>query len=767
MSTSAVGWQVDLPGLSSLVLNMGAAGLKKFAQAGVDVHTLLCMGEIAEVCPASPEYRRDISICRQQQRKQSIWLYKVVEIGTASNFIADELLKKRAGENIIALMSTILPLISEEDCDMFILKLFEAYKVHADKTPGFSQLQAFRDSILPLARQTPFKDKTYQYHMLLCGLRSDMIHKVHSSLPSVDTLVHLVQLFERMSQGDPKHILSYHGWVGAAWVIAYARHVLGLPVCVLRTPQAPVPINGEYQDARVLVYISEDEARCELLVAGVVDDLIVPNAQDSTLHNRWMIDLNNVNLHELYLPCDPTYDQAISTITVSLTMRFIKQVVNDLDQARNDSYPKTSKWLQGYFSYCLPQIERRGLRVLEKMGFRISQDTNLDRNTWKDFVVIQDEAKLDQIDISPGPLLLQCSLAGKDRSDAKHLTFTEAGRRVVCLSIWVACIAPWLALSNWGDNLHLISTQVLADGNRAIDAISPKVTSDGLDTVKICLGYWESQRHSVKYLFAIPRLHDRVSAITKQLLYIVVGEKWPEAATNVCARENHGIVLTRAAAGRYSIDFEAVIVNCYAGHISMLGERKPQIEASMSGANFNARIDLEREIPLKPINAFPELRLITESRLTRTSVQISSRVIMRDRLIRVKNPGFEDDDLITAYVTSSLTSSCSHPYDAPTLPTTTREVHVTHGIDFAELRTAPEDGLTIFMLAVDQNPYGQWISVHSHPRFQTQSPYILQRHMCTGCTIELIKKLYDNRRGSPELKSWYIIPARLEGEAME
>lgn len=109
MSTAAVGYQVDLPGLASLVLNLGAAGLKKFAQAGVDVHTVSCMGEIAGLSPACPEYRREISDCRQQQRKQSIWLYKLVEIGTASNFVTDELLKRKAGENIVALMSTILP----------------------------------------------------------------------------------------------------------------------------------------------------------------------------------------------------------------------------------------------------------------------------------------------------------------------------------------------------------------------------------------------------------------------------------------------------------------------------------------------------------------------------------------------------------------------------------------------------------------------------------------------------------------------------------
>lgn len=116
-----VGWQVDLPGLASLVLNPGASGLKRFAEAGVDFHTVLCMGEIAEKCAASNEYRRELSVCRQAQRTESQWLYKLVEIGAATNFVADELLKKRAGENIVALLSAILPVMSESSCDNLLL----------------------------------------------------------------------------------------------------------------------------------------------------------------------------------------------------------------------------------------------------------------------------------------------------------------------------------------------------------------------------------------------------------------------------------------------------------------------------------------------------------------------------------------------------------------------------------------------------------------------------------------------------------------------
>lgn len=54
ISGSGVGLQIDLPGLTSHMMNLGVAGLRKFAQAGADLHTLLCMREIAEICPACP-----------------------------------------------------------------------------------------------------------------------------------------------------------------------------------------------------------------------------------------------------------------------------------------------------------------------------------------------------------------------------------------------------------------------------------------------------------------------------------------------------------------------------------------------------------------------------------------------------------------------------------------------------------------------------------------------------------------------------------------
>ena len=75
-STSGIGarsvqWQADIPGLTQLILRIGARGLKKLALAGVNVHTLSCLLMIGECTPASTACRRALLRCRNAQRQES------------------------------------------------------------------------------------------------------------------------------------------------------------------------------------------------------------------------------------------------------------------------------------------------------------------------------------------------------------------------------------------------------------------------------------------------------------------------------------------------------------------------------------------------------------------------------------------------------------------------------------------------------------------------------------------------------------------------
>lgn len=64
--------------------------------------------------------------------------------------------------------------------------------------------------------------------------------------------------------------------------MSYARRVLRLSVCVLRSTSMPVPISGDYQSARVLNHLYERENRYEILLHRDVQHFFVTKSLDSS-----------------------------------------------------------------------------------------------------------------------------------------------------------------------------------------------------------------------------------------------------------------------------------------------------------------------------------------------------------------------------------------------------------------------------------------------------------------------------------------------------
>lgn len=392
MSAGGVGWQVDLPSLSSLVLKLSSAGLKRFAQAGVDFHTILCMGEITEKCPASNSYRRELSECRQAQRKQSKLLYTLVEIGAATNFVADELLKKRAGENIVALMSCAITVMSESSCDNMLLKLFEACTTPMERTPGFGQLRAFCTTLLPLARKTQFKDRVFQYHLLTKQLLENKEHifdtSAYRSIPDEDTMVQLILSLAKVVQ-ESHTILEFRGFNGAAWVITYARYVLGLPVCVLRSSSSFVPINGDYHEAKVFVYVYETESTCQVLIQGKVCDLFIVKSIGVSGEEGWTIDIDTTNLLDSYVPPTDPFRNAINLIGRSMINEYTV-LLAESGASRRFAIQWAAQFMScglvSYSSYCLPAIRRKAHSNFALFGFDREETVTANRVPWAQFV---------------------------------------------------------------------------------------------------------------------------------------------------------------------------------------------------------------------------------------------------------------------------------------------------------------------------------------------------------------------------------------------
>ena len=502
-----VGWQVDLPGLASLVLNLGASGLKRFAQAGVDFHTILCMGEIAEKCAASNEYRRELSLCREAQRSESQWLYKLVEIGAATNFVADELLKKRAGENVVALMSAIIPVMSESSCDNLLLKLFEACNTPLDKTPGFGQLRSIRSSLTPIARKTQFKDKVFQYHLFSRQLLdtdastntdastiNHTAYDAYESIPSEETAVQVILALSKMVQEESGLILAYHGLRGSGWVIAYARHILGLPVCVLRSTSTQVPISGDYQSARVLAYLFEQENKCELLSNRNVQELFVTKSLDPSSHAGWSIDVRSTNVLDSYISAADPLRKGVSVVARSMAHSYIQKLANKA-LGYDSTFDFSEKGMIGYPVYCLPALRKRVTRILSLLGFDPVEASECENNQWSDYIRLQRPAPEDSppkksiftdkktilTETAPpyliiaGPAWIKSNLGHtqvsgnsrrmkcwKDASAAYQDTrLDEQGTRHVSFLSRIVEAACLLSFTDWDENLRLLSISFL------------------------------------------------------------------------------------------------------------------------------------------------------------------------------------------------------------------------------------------------------------------------------------------------------------------
>jgi len=688
-----VGWQVDIPGLASLVFKLGASRLKRFAQAGVDLHTVVCMWEIAEKCPASIDYRREISACRQRQPKQSQWFYTAVELGSATNFVADELLKNRAGENVIALMSASLPVMSETSCDAMLLELFEAAGAPLDKTPGLGQLRSLRETLLPLARSTTFKDKVFQYHILAKRLlRGDAgIDNALTSLsvPSEKTTVEVILSLSALMQ-DPTLILDYHGLRGAAWVIAYARHVLGLPVCVLRSISKSVPISGDYQSARVLVHIYEGEGKFEILAQKQVRDYFVTESLDTASYDGWCVDVREINVLDSYMPTHSSRS-AISIIMRTMANDTVERLVLGLNDSRRESSLVRGRSLEivPYLVYCLPTIRKRAQKILELFGCEAEVDESSQLGTWKDFFSMQDGERdrdagrfpanseyLSRYYMVSGPAWKTTGLGapcgasiGTFEIDQQRLDKDSQQRIAFLLKLVHA--ASWLAFTDWHENVRFLSITFLEKDI-----------------------HWSSYYpfycpfYGAPYILEEEWFHsrNRVEFFPDDLCKIVAiisigglreGEPSFKDKSLLCL-EHKGIIFAQNATFRETLDFTACVLHLTSGIIVVHNEPRKAIHAASPDEKPKLKIEPPKCVQadnFSPVDLFSSISVTTRVVNSGKDLGLHQRAILNDAITTVRIPG----DISSALLRTCVSLPCKHDYY--------REIKSTY-------ETRPENSLT-------------------------------------------------------------------------
>ena len=797
-SGGGVGWQVDLPGLASLVLNLGASGLKRFAEAGVDFHTILCMGEIAEKCAASNEYRRELSVCRQAQRTESQWLYKLVEIGAATNFVADELLKKRAGENVVALMSAILPVMPESSCDNLLLKLFEACNTPLDKTPGFGQLRSIRKSLTPLARKTQFKDRAFQYHVLSRQLLdtdvSTVNHTAYESIPSEETAVQVILALSKLVQEDSRLILAYHGLRGSGWVIAYARHVLGLPVCVLKSTSTPVPINGHYQSARVLAYLFEQENKCELLSNRDVQDLFVTKSLDPSSHSGWSIDVGTTNVLDSYISAADPLRNGVSVLARSMANSYIEKLAREFsepyDALSDVPGDGENQGLIKYPVYCLPALRKRVTRILSLLGFDPVEESEFANSEWSEYIRVKkpmhegSQRKKETVTKpSPPPYLVagpawikysfghtqisrnDQSMEGWKDSLATHqdTRLDEQGIRHISFLSRIVEAACLLSFTDWDQNLRLLSTSFLE---------SPASWSEGHVFIQSLFGLLDH--------YHFQRL-GMIELCTNTIDMCIGGQEvWtPDfSEEKMLAFQHHGIVFAQNAAFYQTLDLQSCFVHLLPGAIIAEGEGKMRMYTNYTHRRgIESRTHSDRQVHelFTPVDSFPGISFSTRLKTSGESIYLQQDALVHDQIHAIQSPGSISGALRRLYVTKG----CDHRYYDTITATEVEKI-------FEKLRgdmvKRQEEGLTIvaaqglflagaacrssmhelWLQAVDQNGPGQWLAYQD---LDNEHGYtVLQRSCCTACACKRSMGCYEYGVVRQVAR---IIYGRLAGEDME
>jgi hypothetical protein len=759
-SVGSVGWQVDLPGLASLVLNLGTAGLKRFAEAGVDFHTILCMGEIAEQCPASNEYRRELSECRQKQRKQSQWLYKVVEIGAATNFVADELLKRRAGENVVALMSALLPVMSESSCDNLLLKLFEASATPLDKTPGFGQLRCIRETLMPLARKTQFKDKVFQYHSLVRHLleKSDPVIEMsaYQSIPDEDTAVHLILSLAKLTQQEPNEIIEFDGLNGAGWVIAYARHVLGLPTCILSSASTSLPISGDYRNARVILNIFAKEAKCQLLVGGDIQEFITKPCPATSNGDGWVIDTSRVNVLDSYISQSDPMRKGTSPIARSMVHECTEVLSESLRNPLNISRTPVHG-LAIYGQYCLPAVRRKAQKVLGYLGFdpaeadsahlgceRLSRYLDPVKGKLCDYIqeVLVPGLK-SKHSMIPGYMWTKSNLGHIEANEqAEHDSFDATGAKCINYIFRMVYAACRLAFTDWDQHLRLISVSLL-EGEEYY--LTPNASASPLKN--LC--------QSIIDITVGGRQHTTPS----------FGED------DLVAFQHRGVVFAHGTALYQNINLDACYIHLVPGGIAFNGEKKYSIFTDPERQRREGIwiADPEPQIATyRPADHFPEPNVVSRVRSSLHGVVLIRNVVIDHRLHTL--PRARNN--LQALSNVVVTTPCEHSYygeldfDTITHYEFFKNAVIHQGIQVPVFPGAHWDQhteLEVWLESVDQNPVAQWLATQDFhdPRCFT----VIQRDCCMACVFKRIDAALRQDNRPPQFVR--IVNGRIAGEDMK
>ncbi|KAK3395739.1 hypothetical protein B0T20DRAFT_455578 [Sordaria brevicollis] len=381
MASDLPALQVDLTGLAQMMMTMGAGGLKKLASSGIDLHTVGSMYALGQLAPACQDFRNRLHKARQEQRKEQWWI-GLVELGAGINYVVDEFLKTRAGENVISLLTPIISVLDDQSSSTLMSSLFDHMKIPLEEIPGTGRLQAIRSITLPIARKLGFAERLAEIHRWLDSDRfrahgSPVDLLLSDAVPAVETAVAVITALKTLtmqSQEGSKRLV-FCGMRGAAWVLVYASLVLGLGVCVVDKEGVPIPVTQPYSSAVVLLIPSKpDEVKLQTLITSMDQLIEEPQSSSSTLGMNWLITCGpeGCNIFSLLCGCDLADHSQVGSLIFTITMRYIENYEDELHRNGEDqSMPDllvSSKSYQWCASETSDQRAHRVCLILHRLG---------------------------------------------------------------------------------------------------------------------------------------------------------------------------------------------------------------------------------------------------------------------------------------------------------------------------------------------------------------------------------------------------------------
>jgi len=626
-------WQIDIPGLAQLLLRFGADGLKRLQLSGVDIHTVGCMLYLGEMTPASVAFRSKLQKVRQTQRAKTWWFHGAVQYGSGVSFVVDELLKLRAGENVLALLTATISIMEGSSIEILNF-LFEKLDAGMQNTPSIAQLENIRSVCLNLARDMEFKDRLAEIHHWLITQTS---HKgvtymtYNQAIPSTTTIVNLVEILKDISTQvtDRRSRLAFYGSHGAAWLILYAKDILGLSVCLVFQDSNTVPLSGEFSTADVLLFPQASGATDVFKYVDKASDVIsltsVPDPQ--TLSTNWLFSCGEGGVDFFALICcwNMKNRQEIGDLIYSMSAEYIERRVSYRDYGGhfcNETY--NGQDLTTKFNILRQTLHLLGL-----------PDQFTRKTTWRD-----DHFSRNWVDGEPRTELklrqFSSMLQHMDKS-ADHFcehTRLQPSEITTAFSICVRChlyavvrevayFSCCLVFSDWYLGLRKISQQRVRTGGDNLAQISYGYFNAVYGDPDFKVSEPELQKNNWSYGTDHVGLVNELAAICSESAYasdLIRSSKHKFLGVNI-----DGMVMVNYRAIESSLQpGPCVIVRD--GQFSLQGEQRPLLVASIYGgsSSFGCEVDIKNQ--LAPFDHFPGMALSVKASLQRDAIRMQHTV---------------------------------------------------------------------------------------------------------------------------------------------